>query len=148
MKVWRDRIFETYPFKPNVPEITHYINNCTQKILDKFIEAYNGDSLDGVEEPIDDLMRYLAVDAKMTPGQSIEKILYLKKLLLDEFSLNFDEFLKASRIIDKMASIAFDIYTQCREHIFELRLNEKDAKMKELERMIEFAEKASRKTSE
>lgn len=148
LKAWRDKIFETYPLKPNVPEITHYINDCTQKILDKFLEVYNGGDFDGIEEPLDDLMRYLAVDAKMTPGQSIEKILYLKTLLLDELSLDYNDFLKTNRIVDKMASMAFDIYTQCREHIFELRLNEKDAKMRELERMIEFAEKASKKTRE
>lgn len=140
LAIWQDKIFETYPVKPSVPEIIGYIEECTEKIFDKFVEVYNGGSFEGIEEAVDDLMRYLAVDAKLTPGQSIEKILFLKELVLKEFSPDFKEFVKINNIVDKLACMAFDIYTKCREHIYELRLEQKEEEKKMLERVIHFAE--------
>lgn len=140
LDAWQDKIFESYPVKPTVPEIVGYIEECTEKIFDKFIEVYNGGKFEGIEEVVDDLMRYLAVDAKLSPGQSIEKIFFLKEAILDEFSVSLEEFVKINSIIDELACMAFNIYSKCREHIYELRLEQKEEEKKALERLIHFAE--------
>ena len=140
LDIWRDKIFEKYPIKPTIPEIIDYVEECTEKIFDKFIEVYNGGSFEGVEEAVDDLMRYLAVDSQLSAGESIEYIFFLKEIILKEFSPSMDDFIKVSRIVDKLASMAFDIYVKCREHIFELRLEQKEEEKKMLERIIYFAE--------
>ncbi len=138
--LWQDKIFETYPVKPSIPEIVGYVEECTEKIFDKIIDVYNGGSFEGVEEAVDDLMRYLAVDAKLTPGQSVGYILFLKELILKKFSPSFEEFLKIDNIIDRLACMAFDMYSKCREHIYELRLEQKEEEKRMLERVIYFAE--------
>ena len=140
LNAWQDKIFESYPVKPTVPEIIGYIEECTEKIFDKFIEVYNGGKFEGIEEAIDDLMRYLAVDAKLSPGQSIEKIFFLKEAILEEFSVSLEEFVRINSIVDELACMAFDIYSKCREHIYELRLEQKEEEKKVLERIIHFAE--------
>ena len=137
LKDWQDKLLERYPIKP-VIEITEYIEECTTRIFDKFVEAYNGGSYEGVEEPIDDLMRFLAVDRNLSPGDSISMLLFLKELLLRKFpDMSKDEFIKLSNIIDTFACIAFDRYMACREDVFNLRLEEKEREKQMILKAIE-----------
>ncbi len=137
LKDWQNQLLARYPIKP-VIEITEYIENCTTKILDKLIETYNGGSYEGVEEPIDDLMRFLAVDKNLTPGDSISMLLYLKELFLQSFpDMTKEEFIKLNNIIDTFARIAFNRYMACREDIFNLRLEEKEREKQMILKAIE-----------
>jgi len=137
LKDWQNQLLASYPIKP-VIEITEYIKECTTRILDKLIETYNGGSYEGVEEPIDDLMRFLAVDKNLTPGDSINMLLYLKELFLQNFpDMTKEEFIRVSNIIDRFACIAFNRYMACREDVFKLRLEEKEREKQMILKAIE-----------
>jgi len=143
---WEAKIWEHYPIRPRVREIDYYIRECTSKILSKVVEVYNGGEYGDIEETVDDLMRFLATDRKLSPGDSIGLVLYLKYLFLREFpELSKDEFIKLNGIIDKIACMAFDKYMACREHIYRLRIMEKEREVEMIRRMVEFYEKAAQR---
>ncbi len=146
LEEWEEKIWEHYPIRPRVKEIDYYIRNCTSKILSRIVEVYNGGELGDIDETVDDLMRFLATDRKLSPGDSIGLILYLKNLFLKEFpDLSKDEYIKLNQIIDRIACIAFDKYMACREHIYRLRVMEKEREVEMIRRMIEFYEKATKR---
>ncbi|HID42938.1 MAG TPA: hypothetical protein EYP30_04040 [Archaeoglobaceae archaeon] len=146
LKEWQDKILESYPIKP-VIEITGYVEDCTTKIFDKLVEVYNGGSYSGVEGPLDDLMRFLAVDGKLTPGDSISILFYVKKLLNNTFpDMSKNEWQKISSIIDNFGYVAFNRYSACREDIFKLKLMEKDRDLEIAHRIIEYTTRAAQKS--
>jgi hypothetical protein len=136
LKDWQEKLLARYPIK--VVEVTSYIEECTTKIFDKLIETFSGGSYEGVEEPIDDLMRFLALDKKLSPGDSVAQLLYLKTLLLTNFpKMEMEDFIKLNNIIDRFARIAFDRYSACREDIFNLRVMEKEREIQILRKILE-----------
>lgn len=64
------------------------------------------------------------------PSQAIVFIFLLKKAIKNELEDDirenrlFEDLLKFEEKIDKLAMIAFDIYMQCRENIYQIRVNE------------------------
>jgi len=140
LKNWQEKLLEKYPIKP-VIEITSYIEECTTKIMDKLIEALEKGTYEGVEEPIDDLMRFLATDRDLSPGQSISMLLYLKTLFLTNFpEMKKEEFIKINGIIDTFACIGFNKYMLCREKIFDLRVKQKEKELEMFRRAMEAYE--------
>lgn len=138
LQKWQDKVLESYPIKP-VMEVTGYIDDCISKIFDKLVEVYNGGDYGGVEEPLDDLMRFLAVDGKKTPGDSISDLFYLKELVEKHYNLDKKEWLKLNEIIDNLGYIAFNKYSACREEIFNMKMREKDRDLEIARRIIEYS---------
>jgi|Deesub1362A_J573_1020465.scaffolds.fasta_scaffold01650_5 polyhydroxyalkanoate synthesis regulator phasin len=138
LKEWQNKILESYPTQP-VTEITGYVEDCTTKIFDKLVEVYNGGEYAGVEEPIDDLMRFLAVDGKLSPGESISILFYIKKLINSSFpDIDKKKWQEITEIVDNFGFIAFNRYSACREDIFRLKLKEKDRDLEIAGKMIEY----------
>jgi len=141
LKAWQKYFLDRYPIKPPV-EITSYLEECTSKILDKLIEFYNGGSFKGVEEPLDELMRYLASDRNLSAGGSMASIFYLKKIFLDAFpNMSRDDFIKLNESIDLLICKAFDAYMASREKLFELKYKEKEYWLRMEMRAYEFCMK-------
>lgn len=138
LKQWQDKVLESYTVKP-VVEITGYVDDCTSKIFDKLVEVYNGGDYEGVEEPLDDLMRFLAVDGNKTPGDSIYVLFYLKELLESNYKLDKKEWLKLNEIIDNFGYIAFNKYSGCREEVFNIKMREKDRDLEIARKIIEYS---------
>jgi hypothetical protein len=138
LKEWQKMLFGEN-FNPAI-EVAEYLEDCTSRIVRKVIDIYSGKGHGGVEEAIDDLMRYLATDKNLTPGQAVSTIINLKNIIHGMFpQMELDEFLRLDTIIDNLACLAFDSYSALREEIFELRLEEKDKEKRMLERSIELA---------
>jgi hypothetical protein len=78
---------------------------------------------------LDEIIRIRAVQ-DFTPAQAIEFIPRLKVVIRDvvgrEIRENnlYEEFLAFGEKIDRMALLAFNIYMQCREKVYELRATE------------------------
>lgn len=148
LKIWQDKILESYPVTPAV-EITGYIGGCTSKIFDKVIEVYKGGDYEGIEVAADDLMRFLAVDGKLTPGESIAYLFYLKKLIDNEFpETSKKEWQKISDIVDKIGYIAFNKYMEAREDVFKLRLFEKNRDLEIAGKIVEYSTKFLQKQNQ
>ncbi len=140
LKEWQELLLAEYPVKP-VVEIINYLEECAESLL-SFVEAYYKGKETDVEEAVDDLMRFLATDRKLTPGESIAQILYLKKLLLKEFpDIKKEDFVKLNDAVDILACKAFNRYMEAREHIYELRLKEKQGMIDILKRAMDMYEK-------
>jgi hypothetical protein len=71
---------------------------------------------------LDDLIRIRAVQ-DLTPSQAV-KFVFLLKPILRQAASEQNQLLLAERI-DQLALMAFDKYMQCREHLAQIRLNER-----------------------
>jgi hypothetical protein len=141
LKAWQNYFLSRYTVKPPI-EISSYIEDCTSQILDKLIEFYNGGSFKGVEEPLDELMRYLATDRNLSPGGSIASIFYLKKIFLEKYpKMSLEDFIKLNEAIDLLICKAFDAYMKSREKLFELRYKEKEFQLRMEMKAYEFCMK-------
>ncbi|RLI84386.1 MAG: hypothetical protein DRO98_08615 [Archaeoglobales archaeon] len=139
LKEWQELLLAAYPIKP-VVEITNFIEECARSLLN-FVEAYYEGREADVEEAVDNLMRFLATDKNLTPGESIGQLLYLKKLLLKTFpEMAKDDFVKLSDAIDVLACKAFNKYMEAREHIYDLRVKEKERTIEILRKVMDFYE--------
>ncbi len=135
-KAWKEALLSGYAVKPMI-EIEEYIDSCTRRIMD-YIDAYCAGKKSDVDivEALDDLMRYLATDGKLSPGDSIRQLLYVKDIALKvDPKMSREEFVRFSNAVDEIACLAFDKYMEAKEHIYLLRVKEK-------ERTIEMLRKA------
>jgi len=141
IKAWHDYFLSRYPIRPP-PEITDFLEECISGIVDKLIEFYHGGSFKGVEEPLDNLMRYLASDKNLSAGGSMATIFYLKRIFLEKFpNMSRDEFIKLSEAVDILICKAFDAYMASREKLYELRYKEKEYWLKMEMKAYEFCMK-------
>ncbi len=130
LKAWLNHFLDRYPIKPSF-EITDFFEECLAGILDKLIEFYDGGSLKGVEEHLDNLARYLASDPKLSAGGSMASVFYLKKIFLDLFpKMSKEEFVKLSEAVDILICKAFDHFMSSREKLIELKYKERENRLR------------------
>ena len=79
---------------------------------------------------LDRIIRIRAVQ-EFSPAQAISFVFCVKQIVRDELQRHLNEIqIPASEIVafeskvDELALLAFNIYTQCRERLYEVRLNE------------------------
>jgi len=78
---------------------------------------------------LDKIIRIKAVQ-DMTPGQAVAFIFLLKEAIVEELADEiekrnlFGQWLELETRLDRLATLAFDIYMQCREKLCQLRINE------------------------
>ena len=139
LQKWVETIFASYPVKP-VIEVEEYVRDSCSKILNAIFEMYEGRKAD-YSEALDDLMRFLATDRNLSPGESVKLVGDLKILISREIEMSQSEIEKLSAILEEIVYKAFDAYMACREEIFKLRLKEKERDLEIMRKIIEFAEK-------
>jgi hypothetical protein len=76
-----------------------------------------------------DLIKIRAIQ-EFTPSQAVGFVILIKEVVrseikeeLEEKNL-YDELLQFESKVDKTALIAFDLYQECREKVYKIRLNE------------------------
>jgi hypothetical protein len=122
-----------------VREVREYLNDCTGRIVSCVVRILSGKRVNGLENALDDFLRYLATDKNIGPGEAVMSILKLKEIIFNLFPrMSLEEYRKLDRVMDEIASISFDIYSSLREELFELRLMEKEKEKRMLERSIEL----------
>jgi hypothetical protein len=136
VKKWFDLTAQTY-----APDTAEFIKSKT----DPFANPVGGSILSGLDGLLDQLIhdmdpqiintyldpiiRIRAVQ-NFTPSQAIAFILSLKKALRTSLTKelreirNLTELLEVESKIDRLSLMAFDIYMQCREKIYQLSANE------------------------
>jgi hypothetical protein len=79
---------------------------------------------------LDRIIRIRAVQ-DFSPAQAISFIFFLKQVVRDELQsdihenrISTSELVAFDAKVDELALLAFNIYMQCRERLFEVRLNE------------------------
>ena len=127
---------EAYPtaslavFEKNKNQFTNPLPHIiSENIALLFDELLKGIDSSIVAPILDNIIKLKAVQ-DFTPSQAIGFIYDLKPIIRDEFTKkrevdnHLDELLTVESEIDKMALLSFDIFTKCREKLYEIRANE------------------------
>jgi hypothetical protein len=99
------------------------------------------------------ILRIKAVQ-DLSPGTAVGFVFYLKEAIIEELADEiekqnlFRQWLEFESRIDRLASLAFEIYMQCREKVYQLRVNEVKADRDMAFRILERVETAGRKRVE
>ena len=132
---WRNIIFNSYPpdsvqfLKNEHDQFNNPIGSCimevTEDIYDGLIENVKIDQLFAA---LDRIIRIRSVQ-DYTPSQAIAFMNALKLAIRHKCEdidrdENFRDFLDFEARIDRLTFLAFDIYMQCREKIYEIRVND------------------------
>lgn len=133
---WADQILGTYPPETQVvwrKQKDRFANPVGVAILEAaenlFDVFLNWDDAEEVSKALDALVRIRSVQ-NFKPSQALSFVYLLKKVLreayLDELAASGElrELMTLETRIDNMGLIAFDLYSQTREQIFGMRVNE------------------------
>lgn len=147
LRKWRESVIETYPVDARrfLSRIDDQFGNPVGYTIARAIEVFC-DELLGEFKPevfashLDEIVRIRAVQ-DFSPAQAIGFIFNLKRIVREEIEeeLNKEEIKDLYELdsrIDALALMAFNKYMECREKVYDVRLNEmRNLSMKMLERM-------------
>lgn len=139
IKKWRNLIIGSYPTDGQrflKKEKNRFSNPVGQTIAEDveilFDAITTGDNTEKIPSSLDNMIRIRAVQ-DFKPSQAIGFMLQFKKIIRGELDKNrqgieilHDELDVIEERIEDAALQAFDIYTQCRQKLYEIRVNEKD----------------------
>ena len=133
---WLDLIFETYPADAQrfLRKQKDRFANPVGTTISKEIENLYDELIEGLEPErvsslLDRIIRIRAIQ-DFPPSQALAFVFYLKKAIKDEMQ---EEILEEGQSedwsiiesrIDDLALLAFDIYMNCREKLYDIRANE------------------------
>lgn len=136
LAAWFDRILDTYP-----AETAKFLKNQKDKfanpvgqaihagIEDIFRELLNGGEVEKISGFLDNIIRVRAIQ-EFSASQAVAFIFFLKSAIRDHIKDTpltpelSEELVTLESQIDSLALIAFDIFMQCREKLYEIKANE------------------------
>lgn len=136
---WRDRIFASYPTDgasfyrsstdPFGNPVGATVKRATESVLAWLLSEGTGGP---AGEDLDDLIRIRSVQG-FTPAQATGVVLALKDEIAKELdgelaSFDVRQLIELFAHIDELALRAFQVYTECRERIAEIRVRETRAR--------------------
>ena len=138
LKIWFELVADTYPpdardfmlkeEDPFANPVGANISSGLNALLDVLIEDGDVETED-VCKFLDRIIRIRAVQ-DFTPAQAVGVVFTIKEVLRKRLGEEvykkglFDELLAIESKIDRLALLAFNIYVQCRERVFEIRATE------------------------
>jgi hypothetical protein len=130
---WFQAVLATYPEEtarflaggadPFANPVGHTVRVGLEKLYDRFVADVPADELSAA---IDGIVRIRAVQ-EFSPSAAVGFVYALRKILREELA---DAGLAPAgrealeNGVDRLALVAFDVYMQCREKIFEIRVRE------------------------
>lgn len=136
IKKWQGVIIGSYPtdtqrfLKREKSRFANPIGHIIQKeIATLYDELVKGEDLGKIEVALDNIIRPRAVQ-DFKPSHAIAFVLALKKLVREELEGNPmenglpEELFAFETRVDDVALLAFDIFSQCRQKIYEIRVKE------------------------
>ena len=133
---WFDLVAKTYApdtaqfLKKNTDPFTNPVGGyLTKGLAGLFDQLLTGLDQETVLPLLDPIVRVRAIQS-FSPSKAIAFVLVIKQIVRKHLSLDsksrllVKDLLEFEDRVDAMSLFAFDIYTQCREKIFELKANE------------------------
>ena len=136
LRNWIQSIFDTYPVETSSflseqknqfsNPVGHIISDAAKNIFESIL---NGNQDLEIKIFLNDIIKVRAVQ-NFLPSEAAGFILSLKNIIRGELGQEirdknlFDDFWKIETEIDKVALIAFDLFMEAREKIFQLRIHE------------------------
>jgi len=160
IKRWRELTLAAYPddaqrFLKN--EKNRFANPVGRTISEAIAVLYDellkGEGSESVSSALDRIIRIRAVQ-DLKPSQAIGFIFQLKGIIGEELDTaaqesDFSEEIQEIEIaIDNMALMGFDIYTQCRQKIYEIRVSEVQGQVSGLLRRANAGSKNAEKAAD
>jgi hypothetical protein len=140
IKAWFEKVVNTYPIdtaqflkNQSDPFANPVGQNSLQSLKEMFDVVLGGFDCKTAQPLIDPIIRIRAIQ-DFTPTQAVRFIFDLKKILREMAAVDVKDgqSLKSLEIlddrIDALGLLAFDIYMQCREKIYDLKANEMRAR--------------------
>jgi len=140
IKKWFSSVIETYPsdtanfLKQQKDAFANPVGRTIARGLEALFDELLGDMDQAtIASFLDPIIRIRAVQ-NFSPSQAIGFIFFLKKTIRENLKTEItqahfvDELLAIETKIDKLSLIAFNIYMQCREKIYDLKANEMKAR--------------------
>lgn len=139
IKKWFDKVVDSYPidtaqfFKSQNDPFANPVGQTTlhslEGMFDLIVEDFDPDR---AKEHVDPVIRIRSIQ-DFTPSRAVRFIYDLKHIIRDQVPLQSDAetmnaYAGVDQRIDAMALVAFDIYVQCREKIYDLKANEMRAR--------------------
>jgi hypothetical protein len=134
---WYDLVLESYPAETTrlfKKETNRFANPVGSTIHDGIRHLYRellkGFDTQELSAALDKIIRIRAIQ-DFSPGQALAFILAFKQLVRRELAQPIrdnlvvtEELLQFDEVIDRLVLLAFNVYMQCREQLYELRINE------------------------
>ncbi len=133
---WLQRLFESYPRQTTVflkneknrfdNPMGHQLSQGLTRIVETLIQEMDRDQ---VLAALDEVIRIRALQS-FSPSQALAFIFLLKNVIREELAPELkagqfsQELQELDSRIDGIALLGFDVYTQRREKLFEIRVNE------------------------
>jgi hypothetical protein len=158
---WFDRILDSYPEDTSKflrKEKDPFANPVRNTILQGIEGVYDelmqeGESPETLNAFLDKVIRIRSVQ-DFSPSQAIAFVFSLKAVIRDVLRKEIrenrlqDQLLLMELRVDHLALRAFDVYMGCREELYELRVNEVKREREQAFRLLERADRLSRKRKE
>jgi len=141
---WLDLIFETYPadaqrfLRKQKDRFANPVGTTISKEIENlYVELIEGLEPEKVTPRLDRIIRIRAIQ-DFFPSQAIAFVFLLKKAIRDEMQNEILENQLSQELstfesrIDDLALLAFDIYMNCREKLYDIRVNETKKQMSRL----------------
>jgi hypothetical protein len=136
IKKWCDAVLNTYPeqsqkfLRKQKDAIANPIGSTISQGLESiYDELLNDPESDEISIFLDNIIRLRAIQ-EFSPSQAVRFIFELKEIVREELKTEVgqegisEELVSFESEMDGLALRCFDIYTKCREKIFEIRVNE------------------------
>jgi hypothetical protein len=140
VKKWFDLVIQTYPadtsrfLKTQKDPFANPVGQTVLRGLEALFDTLlKGPDTDTISSFLDPIIRIRAVQ-DFTPAKAVSFIFFLKQVIRDNLAKELKDAAMAMELsnlestIDDLALIAFEIYVECREKIFELKANEEKAR--------------------
>jgi len=153
IKKWRHAIISSYPkdsqsfLKREKSQFANPVGNIiAQEIESLYDEVIKGEDTDKISSCLDTIIRIRAVQ-DFTPSQAVAFVPQLKQIIREELGNGHSSDMhKLESKVDRVLLLAFDVYSKCRQEIYETRVREvKNQVGKLLERanlIVEIPEQA------
>jgi len=131
IKQWQEAIIQTYPKETQKflkREKSQFANPVgliiTKDVEVLFDELVKGEDTEKIFASLDKIIRIRAVQ-DFKPSHAVGFVLQLKSILRETLGEGtFSEFHLFEDRIDAAALLAFDVYSQCRQQIYDIRVKE------------------------
>ncbi len=136
VKRWFDEVVNTYPgetaqfLKRQKNQFANPVGNTTHNGLDALFDVLlHGGDPEAINSFLDPIIRIRALQ-NFTPSQATSFILFLKKIVKEIFEKEItdphmmEDFLDFASRVDDLCLMAFDIYSKCRETLYQIQANE------------------------
>jgi len=136
LSAWLNKLLESYSsdarrfFRKQKDQFANPVGTTLKRelenLFDLMLQEWDTNQLSTV---LDRIIRVRAIQ-DFTPSQALSFVFDLKTIIREKLKKEIinqdlqDEFLKIEIVIDRLALLGFDVYSNCRQRLFEMRVNE------------------------